>query len=114
MELTRKSFELTDYRILVALAAGNEEMISQLSILKMTAERMESGDHRSIGHPDSIVIATYKDQIVGYRHWYTDCWEDYKRIEIGTAIQKSLEPHKQRFIEAFLQYHYDEEMLDGI
>ena len=42
------------------------------------------------GQPDTILIAKQDDTIIGYLHWWTNCWDNDEVQIIATGIDLSL------------------------
>lgn len=47
-----------------------------------------SGKQLSIhtGHPDTVLVVFSGRRIIGYIHYWTDCWEGYEKYLVGLAV----------------------------
>lgn len=59
------------------------------------------------GHPDTILVAESDNGIVGYLHFYTDCWEGYEKNLLSVGIDLSLSSEDFAWVEAKLKEEFD-------
>lgn len=46
--------------------------------------------HFLTGHPDTFLVAEADGKVVGYIHYWTDCWEDYEKYLVSLSVDPSI------------------------
>ena len=69
------------------------------------------GNKRSFmtGYPESAWVAEMNGRIVGYIHFFTDCWDGYQNEVLGSAVDPALSQEDARKVEEALKYAYEHE-----
>lgn len=60
------------------------------------------------GHPDEVQVAILDDRIVGYLHYYTDCWDDYQKILITITVDSSLPSEHVQAVKKQLEEEFNQ------
>lgn len=68
----------------------------------------ESGEPKKVatGLPDEILVAEWENRIVGYLHFYTDCWDNYEKIKISLRIDPVFSYEIQKVIRESLEKEF--------
>lgn len=65
----------------------------------------ESGQPKTVrtGYPDTILVAERRGSIIGYLHFYTDCWDGYETTLIACATDPALGSHEAMIVRGELE-----------
>jgi|GEM_PF-5101779 len=107
MVLNVRKLKADDFPVLHKMMSGDEKALGQLGELQT---KREKGGHS--GFPDSVIVALEDDVIVGYQHWYTDCWEGYEIVPVGSNVLSSLSSETQKDVQNLLADHAKEVQAD--
>jgi len=72
---------------------------------KYYTEYGESEDVRT-GFPDEVLVAEVSGKIVGYLHFYTDCWEGYEKVLVSVGSDLTYSYKDRREIEEKLKQEF--------
>lgn len=58
----------------------------------------EDGKHKTVhtGFPEEVLVAETAGRIVGYIHFFIDCYDGYEHRQIGLSVDPSLEENSRR------------------
>ncbi|OGZ95249.1 MAG: hypothetical protein A3I44_05515 [Candidatus Sungbacteria bacterium RIFCSPLOWO2_02_FULL_51_17] len=65
--------------------------------------------HFLTGYPESAWVAEMNGRIVGYIHFFTDCWDGYQNELLGIAVDPALPSEDARRVEEVLKYACEHE-----
>ena len=55
------------------------------------------------GYPEKVWVAKSDDRIVGYLHFFTDCWDGYATVVLSLVVDSSLPSEEIRMIREKLE-----------
>lgn len=59
------------------------------------------------GYPETFFVAEIEGRVVGYLHFFTDCYDDYHDEILGTAVDPTLSSEGAATVREKLKYAYD-------
>lgn len=65
----------------------------------------ETGERKRsfTGYPEQVWITETGGRVVGYLHFFTDCWDGYEDTIIGLSVDPSLPPEDAKSIKEKLE-----------
>lgn len=69
----------------------------------------ETGTRKNIftGYPDTVLMAEHDGRLVGYLHFYEDCWEGYEKILVSSKTSPSLSPRYAEVVRLALEEEFN-------
>lgn len=91
MEITIRDAEWIDLQTIIHLCSPEGRALAELQDYWQRHFTVDGKMQRPFtGYPEEVWVAEYDGRIVGYLHFFVDCWEGYEYVILSLRTAASL------------------------